>query len=162
MKSQKKEVGGFTLVELIVSIAIVLMITGVAVSTFTRSREKRLVFNEAREIADLVTSTKRKVLAGEKPLACVASSIERYEVRFPSTTQVQSWAICQGNDTLVESVDLSQIEITSPAPGVTIELGVVFGGVTETTIVVCGAGYEYQIEVSAAGAVSAPEYVGGC
>lgn len=158
----KMNTKGFTLIELLVSISIILMITGLSIATYTRSRERRVAFNEARLVADLIQGVKRKVLAGEKPLNCVGSSLSKYEVRINTTSQLQVWAICDGFDTQVDELNLLRALITDPDVGTIIEFKTVIGGVTEETITVCGYNNEYQIEVSTAGSVSAPVYVGSC
>lgn len=158
----RKNAAGFTLVELIVVIGIILMTTGIGIATFTRSREKRLVFDEARQVSDLIRTAGRKSIAGEKPQSCLLSTLERYEVRIVSGTVVESWAICQGNDSMISSLELTKSVITSPPGDTEIGFTTVSAGVSPETVTICGSGYKFLITVTSAGSVSTPKDDGSC
>lgn len=157
-----KTSAGFTLIELIVVVAITLMISGVAIATYTRSQAKQSAFNDARLVSDLIQSAQRLVLAGSKPQGCLLSTLDKYQVRIISNTQVDLWAICSGSDSVVQSVELTTDVISSPAVGTRIDFPVLLGGVTPTTVVLCGSGFEFNITIGNAGAVSAPLDAGSC
>lgn len=152
---------GFTFVELLVVVGIMLLIAGGSITAFTRFREKRATENEAREISELLELAQRKSLSGEKPQACLLSTLEGYQVRVTTANRLEVWALCEANDTLVSAVDLDST-VTAPAVGANIDFGIVRGGVTEGTVEICGAGYSYQVEVIKAGSISGPIDAGSC
>ncbi len=162
--SMNRKWQGFTLVELIVAIGIVVVMSGLAVSTLSRTGEKTTVVNEAKQITDLIQAMRRKAVAGEKPQGCLLKTLEGYEIRFVSTTRIEGWAICQGSDTLVQAVDLVSGQIGLPDVGTTKRIDVLSGATREVDIYYCGSGYELLIEVTSAGSTSAPQEVdaGNC
>lgn len=153
---------GFTFIELLVSVGIMLLLAGTSITVFTRFRERRVTENEAKMIRELIQATQRKALAGEKPQSCLLLTLEAYEVRITAVNRLEAWAICSGGDAMIGEVDLAISELTAPAVGSEISFGVARGGVTPATVSVCGAGYAYDIEVGSAGSISAPIDAGSC
>ncbi len=98
--------GGFTLIELIVVIAIIILMSGMSLAAYFRFGQRQAAMNDARNFA----TEMRKVQAMAKnlvyPAGC-ASRLERYRLKADCVgegcTTMTTSAICSGVEILVKA-----------------------------------------------------------
>lgn len=140
--------------EMLVVLSIIMLMTGGAITAFTRFREVRLVDSEAKEVYDLLRLAQSKVLAGDKPSGCTGN-LRGYKVNF-TNKKVSAVASCN-TDTVTNEVTLENTEVRSSA-GNLLFLPV-SGAVRASLIEVYKGSETRQIEVTEAGGIGA--YVEG-
>ena len=163
MRSKRAGMGGFTMIELIVVVAIIALMSGIGLTTFLNLRDRRVVLADARLVEQNLREAQRRALAGEKPAGCGANVLTGYQVRVEQEAIFQL-AVCPGGAPVEKRADMAGSVLTSTLG--TITFGAVKGGATAAVISVCQEGsgkYLYQVEVNDAGSVEAPaEQPGPC
>ncbi len=147
---ERKSARGFSLIELVVVLVIIMAVTGGAITAFTRFREVRLVDNEAKQVYDLLRLAQTKSLAGEKPSGCIGE-LRGYKVNF-GTKKVTALVSCNA-DTKTNEVTLVTADVRSSGGNL---LFLPITGATKATLIEVYKGETVrQIEVTEAGGIGA-------
>lgn len=150
---------GFTLIELVVVISIILMLVGGGLVSFTAFRSGRIAQNEARVIADALTEARRIATAGEKPTECTGFDMTGYSVAIGASS-VSITAVCPGGTPTSKTRSFTADVTSSQTPFVFSTLS---GATDDGTIDVCVQNRLFRITVTKAGNVTTPTEVdGGC
>lgn len=152
---KSKGVGGFTFVELIVVVAIIVLMSGSGLVAFLDLRDRRAILSDAKLVEQTLRSAQRLALAGNKPIACGNNALTGYQVRV-GTTAVYTKGVCVGG-AATETEVLMASSVLDAEPD-TVVFGVLHGGATATTIDICelNGDYHYQIIVTAGGVIEQP------
>jgi len=70
----------FTLVELLVAIALIMMVSGFAIAGWTNFRANRTLENQGLELTVFLRSAKSKAVNGEKPTDAACAYLDSYQV----------------------------------------------------------------------------------
>ncbi len=147
---------GFTFVELLVVVGIMILLSGGGLATFLDLRDRRVVLAGARTVEQALREASRRSLAGEKPSGCGSNPLKGYQVRIVSGS-IYTSAVCPGSTVTETQVDVSGIKLSTTQS--VIFFGGLKGGSTATTVSICqfpGGKYLYQVTVNSTGAIEAP------
>ncbi len=151
---------GFTLIELIVSISIILLLVSSSLAVFSVFRSKRSAINDSQLVANTLRDGHRRSLSGLKPDGCVNVSLSGYTVTVVSSS-LQLVATCPGGTPVQETVNLPSGKITAGSGAYFFPA--VSGGATSGSIDVCTQNNLFRVTITTAGSISDPvEVVGGC
>jgi prepilin-type N-terminal cleavage/methylation domain-containing protein len=159
-----KQHHGFTLVELLITISIILMLTGAGIAGFINFNEKQQVQTTVKQVQDLMRAAQIKARAGEganetnPEKGCLTTeNLKGYEVaKDPTLPVVLLNRICVNSSTLVarsterSSFTLINVNISlDPVTFLALQGGVDTGG-SDVTITVSGTYatsnvYEFQV-----------------
>lgn len=150
---------GFTLIELVVVVAIMALTMGGGMATYTAFRSGKIALREAQVIGELLKEARSKAIAGEKPAECSAVSLTGYKVDFTSNT-AELEAVCPGGSpgskvrTILGTIDPTAASVT---------FSVLSGGATNVVVDICTDDHLFRINISSAGNITEPtEITGGC
>src|SRR5450432_4615280 len=73
-KGRRTGCGGLTTLELIISVAIILVISGIAIPTLTRTVRVYQLNDAANQLAGIVKFTRFQAIRNNTPISCVNSS----------------------------------------------------------------------------------------
>lgn len=151
---------GFTMIELIVVVAIMAMMMGGGIATYSAFRSGKVSLRQAQIVADLLEEAKRSAVAGEKPSECGNFSLTGYSVDI-SSTNATIVAVCPGGSPTTKVKTLVDTTVTASQNPITFK--VLGGGSVDATIDVCSDSHLFRITVTTAGNVTEPaEVAGGC
>ena len=144
---------GFTLIEMMISVAIGALLLGGGIAAYNNFDRKQKVQSAGRELVLALSSAQKRADSGERPVGC--GSLEAWAVRRVNVLSYETAVVCDGGVyTVVATKNLpSSVEVTT---GFDLRFLVLTGGVggpgtidledlDGTTL--------YQVEVTAAGAV---------
>lgn len=98
--SAKQRLGqlGFTFIELLVTVAVLVTITGAGIAAFIRFNEKQVLIDTGKQLQTLLRSAQIKAAAHEVPSGCT-TKLWAYRVNIPVVTPstINMYARC-GND----------------------------------------------------------------
>lgn len=150
---------GFTLIELVVVISIIMMLVGGGIVSFTAFRSGKIALNEARIIADTLTEARRVATAGEKPTECDGFPMTGYSVTIGGSS-VSIAAVCPGGTPPTKTRSFDADVTASQSPFIFSSLS---GATDDGTVDVCVQSHLFRITVTKAGNVTTPTEVdGGC
>lgn len=162
---------GFTLIEMIVTVAIFLIVVSFGIAGFIRFNDRQQVLTKAKEIQLIFRSAQAKARVKESPSGC--ESLEGFRVRRSGSSLITS-ALCLNaamGGTLVE-VQTSTFAIPnnlSVSPGAfRVDFKTLHGGaeidppvaddeVLELTVE--GSSFEYAFEISPGGSITSGDFV---
>jgi len=113
-----RKTNGFTLIEIIVTVTIIMLLSGFAVVRYTEYNNRQRVKQSALDLKSNLRFAQQKAVSGQKPVTSVAvpqpcTTLEGYEVRFTETSYTVG-------PTCTEGTSYSE-DITIPLPvGITI------------------------------------------
>lgn len=152
---------GFTLVELLVTMTIIVIISGTALATFINYQDRRQAQDDASNVADRLRTVQIKATAVEIPTGC--TSVTNYTVTLVGSALTVS-ATCPGVGAVaIPALSLALTNSTfNNGP-----LSIVFDSRTVSaspaTIDICANSNLYQVTVGGSANVSRPVFVeGGC
>ena len=92
---------GFTLIEMIIVIALLSVLTGTASFNYVRYNREQELINAGQETAQFLRETQKKARSGEKPEACGIVRLLSYRVttRAVAPRQMRSTPRCAGRAT---------------------------------------------------------------
>jgi prepilin-type N-terminal cleavage/methylation domain-containing protein len=157
MKGFIHRIGGFTLIELMISVTILLLMAGFSVARLVDFADRRAVFNDAKFVVEELRKIRTKATAIEVPSGC--SGVSSYNVSL-SGSDIDVDVACT-----LGSVD-NYIQSSLSGSVFLISYTVIFDtygrtGV-DTDILVCKNGDGYKIVVTSEGVINQPvEVVAG-
>lgn len=92
MKNQSKNLG-FSLIEMLVAIAIMIVLAGLGIASFIRFNERQQVANTAKQIQHIMRTAQSKARVKEIPSGC--STLFSYEVHRSGSGPINLRANCQ-------------------------------------------------------------------
>jgi prepilin-type N-terminal cleavage/methylation domain-containing protein len=78
----KKDCPGFTLVELLVSISVVAILSGIGLAAFSSFNRRQIVASATRQLVSDLRLAQSKADSNEKPTACQASEVDLLGYEF--------------------------------------------------------------------------------
>lgn len=150
---------GFTLIELMVVVVLIILMTGFSVSRLVDFRDKRDVFNDAKLVVEELRRVRTKATAVEVPAGC--SGVQAYAVRLADKDMITT-VNCDSGGPIANylSTSLAQASFNDIYDLSFDPHGRANGA---GTIRVCKAGIGFDVVVSGEGVISQPvEAVGGC
>lgn len=153
-KSQAK---GFTLLELVISIGIMMLLVGLGVASYLQFNERQQVVGSARELQALFRSAQTRARTGDVPPGC--GTLSGYLVEGAAgSSQVLMYAVCSGGNILRSTLTL--IGGVTPVAGINMTFQTLKGGVTNAGVVTLrtpSLTYSYSFKVSQGGEISQGE-----
>lgn len=150
---------GFTLVELLVTVTIILLFSGVSVVTFLDYRDRSAANNDASAVAERLRTIQIKATAVEIPVGC--TTVSNYVVNYNGANLTVT-ATCPGvGSVAVPSLSLTLANSLFGNSG-TITFDSRTVAATGTAISVCGNKNLFTITVSGSANVSKPVFGGSC
>lgn len=158
---------GFTLIEMIVTVGIMVLLSGAALTSYLSFRDRKQASSDARLVMEHLRKVRVKATAVEVPLDSVSglpmAGIVNYTVVLNSTaitTRVNFTALPSVNNYL-PAINFSNGTVLMGSMPYSLvyqaRSGILTGGAY--VVVVCGMGrYRYTIDVSDNGMVSDPVY----
>lgn len=151
---------GFTLIEIIVVVSIMLLMMGGGIATYTAFRSGKIAQRQARLVSDLLDEARHSAISGEKPTDCGANSLTGYSVALNPDNAVMT-AVCAGGTPPSKTRQLTDATISSNVATITFK--VLTGGAVDAVVDVCADSHLFRITVTSAGNVTEPaEVAGGC
>lgn len=154
---------GFTLIEMIVAVAIIVIVTGFSIASFIRFNDRQQVQTAARELQLQLRAAQTKARVRETPTGC--STLERFRVSRSGSVLTTSAVCINGGSTQVVPVNTWTIPsgITITPATFSVEYKTLHGGATTTPdspLVLRVAGYDsYEFEISRGGDIGTGGFV---
>ncbi len=154
-----KQTRGFTLIELMVSVTIMILLTGASLVAFLNYLERSQAQGDASAVANRLRTVQIKATAVEVPTGC--ASVTSYVVSLANSNLTVA-AECPGVGS-VALTDLSlELSNSSFSSSDTITFSSRNASANPVTIGICGNGHLFEVAVGAGANVSRPVYVGSC
>jgi len=122
---------GFTFIELLVVVSIILLTTGMGIANFVRYQDKKEVEEAAKQVRELAIAARTKVAARETPKEVgicdpETSPIIAFHLVSPSPNQVEIRPVCglDMTDLSNEGLPVSEMDKYDLPPGVSLDGGV--------------------------------------
>lgn len=145
---------GFTLLELVISVAIMMLLVGMGVATYLQFNERQQVTSAAKELQELMRSAQTRSRSGDVPPGC--GTLSGYLIEgFVGSSQILMYAVCSGGNILRSSLTLTGG--VAPVAGINMTFQNLKGGVTNPGIVTLrtpSLTYSYSFLVSQGGEIS--------
>jgi prepilin-type N-terminal cleavage/methylation domain-containing protein len=149
---------GFTLIELMVAIALMIILFGGGISAYLRVDRRQSLVNVCSEIEQFARAAQKRARVGDKPAAC--SRLQAYRVSRTATGPdlISLQAVCDNGTYLIESYSVPTVfTITQISP---MNFRVLHGGLQESgplSVIArsTSPNYECQFSVESGGSVSA-------
>lgn len=146
---------GFTLIELMVAVGIMLLLTGGGIATFIRFNDRQAVQGAANQLQTIFRSAQVKARAGEKPAAC--DRLTGYRVQTTAnTSQVVLSAVCNNGVFAHSTINLQNSVVAEGS--YTMTFANLYGGVTgASTVIIRSSGanlLRYSFTITNSGEVS--------
>jgi prepilin-type N-terminal cleavage/methylation domain-containing protein len=144
---------GFTLVELIVAVSILLLITGAGIASYINLNDRQTLITTAKDLQSYMRAAQKKARAGDKPSGCDTLNSYGLVSAGASPTIVSLKAIC-------DSGSFTSDTLTFPASvtlqnALDMEFLVLSGGVNNSgTVVLQGKTKTYTFDVNAGGEIT--------
>ena len=153
---QPSKQSGFTLVEMLIVIAVFALMTGGAVVTYRNFAQRQQVLQSAKNIQESMRFAQKKARAGEKPSGC--TTLNGYILAgTTSSTTLTLTADCTNQDYQVTTGSL--VGAARLASNISTSFHVITGGVTGTnTVRVTLGSYTYRFDVNVGGDISEGSY----
>lgn len=150
---------GFTLIELVVSVAIIGMLVGGGIAAYRTFNTKQLVMSAGKEYVQLLRVAQKKAKSGEKPVGCNTLAGYRVSV-LANDSRVSTYALCDGGSVSIldnEKYFSSEVIFSQNS---TLDFQVLFGGVVgfgTVTITNLNASSSYEIQITSEGSITGTE-----
>lgn len=148
---------GFTLIEIIVSVTLLLLLSGFFIANYNGFSNAQTVRQAASDLISNLQAARTSASAGVKPAGC--DTLVGYIVNFPTPTAYTASALClvggseQSVGTL-NSYTLPTGVTFSPTPQAVTFYALDRGASADQTISVTGAGTTMKVSILASGVVS--------
>lgn len=144
---------GYTLIELIVVIAIVGLMVGASIAGFNTLNQRQTVGNGGRELTSVMRIAQQRALAGTKPAGC--TQLTGYRVNGTiNTSDYTLSAVCTNTTVVISSYKLPSgvTFVTTIATLFTVQTGGAGGSIGD--IAVRSTAFTYTLTVSSAGDIT--------
>jgi prepilin-type N-terminal cleavage/methylation domain-containing protein len=151
---------GFTLIEMLVSITIMLLMVGGGIAAFVTFNEQQVVLGAAKELQGTVRAAQQRAQAATKP-SDTCDKLQSYAVRAPQSPPIEIVVVaeCDSGDTTVSTVSLADsIALSAPLD---MSFKVLKGGVINSgdiTVTSVTTGQSYTFSVTAGGEITQGEF----
>jgi prepilin-type N-terminal cleavage/methylation domain-containing protein len=155
---QNQRTSGFTLIELIVAISIMVLLVGGGITSYLTFNDNQQLEGSARQIQSYLRAAQTRARVGDRPVGC--TKLEAYKVLVAaSSSELQLLTVCDGGvETLVNTTQLVNVEsvTTDQGPGLSIEFLVLYGGTDFNGVVTVSSssGRDETFSVSSGGEIS--------
>lgn len=95
-RKQKQKNLGFTLIEMLVSVGVLLVITGGGIAAYLNFSTKEKVLQSGRDVIFLARAAQKKARVGDKPATC--TRLLGYEMQLVSNTIIALRAVCSNGN----------------------------------------------------------------
>lgn len=148
---------GFTLIEIIVSVAILLLLSGLFIANYNGFSSSQTVRQATSDLVTNLQAVRTSAAAGVKPLAC--DTLVGYTVSFPTLSTYTASALCLvgGSEQSVGTVNSYTLPtgVTfSPTPDAITFYALNRGASADQTISLTGSGITMKVSVFTSGVVS--------
>lgn len=156
---------GFTLIEVLVAITIMMLMTGGGIAAFITFNDRQSVQGAARQLQTILRTAQVKARVGEKPAGC--TKLTGYRVQTTANTnQVVLSAVCVSGAGAPQVIThtVSQLQNGSVAEDTSaITFANLYGGVTGATTIILKksnvATYRYSFSVTEGGEISDGDFL---
>lgn len=131
---------GFTLVEMLVTVSIMLILVGGGIANFVRFNERQLVQSNGKEVKSLIEAGRARARSGDTPDGC--AGLQGYRVTGLANSDVVNLEAVCGNDDYVVSTH------TLPTRGAGASMSVRFASDTEVTFKLLHGGVEGDTDIN--------------
>lgn len=144
---------GFTLIELIVSVTLLLLLSGLFIANYTGFRNSQIVKQSASDLISNLQAVRTMASAGVKPVGC--DTLVGYVMNFPTSQTYTSQALCKiGTVGTPDFYTLPTGVTFSPTPQSITFYALNGGASVDQTITIVGAGTTMKVSVFKSGVVS--------
>lgn len=88
---------GFTLIEIIIGVAIVSIMMGIGLSSYAKAQDKQNMLKDARTVESLLKEAQKNATTGYIPSSGCTGHIEYYRIDFTSSTNVKMQVKCKSS-----------------------------------------------------------------
>lgn len=151
-KSEKKS--GFTLLELLISVTIMMLLVGMGVASFITFNERQQLAGAAKELQEFFRSAQTRSRTGDVPVGCGAFSGYNVQMAIDSPS-VQMYAVCSTGNVLRSEKTLTGG--VRPTVAINMTFLSLKGGVTNASTVVLrlpSGDLTYTFKVTAGGEIT--------
>jgi len=149
---------GFTLIEMMVAIAIMIILTGMGIAGFIRFNDRQEVSNAAKQVQHIMRSAQSKARVKELPSGC--TNLFSYEVHRSGGGPINVRANCQSgvNASLSSWTVPANLSVTPSSFSVKFRTlhgsAEISGGTSLTINVIKGSEYNYEFVVNNGGEIT--------
>lgn len=150
---------GFTLIELVVSVAIMGILVGGGIAAYRTFNTKQLVINAGKEYVQLLRVAQKKAKSGEKPAGCTTLSGYRVSV-LANGSRVSTYVLCDGGDVVIFDSEKDFASEVIFSQNATLDFQVLLGGVVgfgTVTITNLNASSSYEVQITSEGSITGTE-----
>ena len=137
---------GFTLVEMLIAVSILLLLMGGGIAAYLNFNERQSTVNAGRDLMLLMRAAQKKARSGDKPTGC--DRLQSYSVVAPRYSSIVTLsAICANGSYSVETLTMPS-GVSSQLP-LSMQFAVLHGGVANAGDVRVGSSslyYEFTVE----------------
>lgn len=135
---------GFTMIELIVVIGIIIVIFGGGISAYLRLDRRQSLINVCRELEQLARSAQKKARVGERPAGCTRLNAYRLARTSTAPDVITLSAVCDSGQVTVSSYEVPTLYTVESIP--TVNFRVLHGGLdgSNALIQVASTGPNYR------------------
>lgn len=126
---------GFTLLELLISITIMLLMVGIGIASFITFNERQQLTGGAKELQEFFRSAQTRARTGDIPVGCGTFSGYNVQMAIDSSS-AQMYAICSTGNVLRSEKSLTGS--VTPQNAINMTFINLHGGVTNASTVVLG------------------------
>lgn len=159
MRLLQKQLPGFTLIELIITVAISALVVGGSIAGFIGFSDRQEVLNTAKEVQQMMRTAQSRARVRNTPTGC--SSLSSYQVSFIGTSSVRLSTVCGVTVTEITTVafpsgvtinNTTALRFTTLEQGVTTSAG---APITSVTYILSeGSTNRFQFTVTSTGSIS--------
>lgn len=143
---------GFTLIEIIVSVALLLLLSGLFIANYTGFNSSQTVKQAASSLVRNFQGVRTRAASGAKPTGC--DTLVGYTVKFPDSSTYTSQASCSNGDVGdITTYPLPASVTFSPTPLPVTFYALDRGASTDQTIILTGFGTTATVVVATSGVV---------
>ncbi len=146
---------GFSLIEMLISIGILMTIVGVGIASFLTFNDRQVVLNAGKDVQGQIKAAKAKAQAGDTPEGC--TRLEGYAVRISANgPRSRLLAVCENDDYLDHPVDFPTGVTSTDTIDITF-LGLHGGVQGAETVTIQSDKWAYAFDITSGGEVSEGE-----
>jgi prepilin-type N-terminal cleavage/methylation domain-containing protein len=148
---------GFTMIELLVAITILLLLLGSGIASYVRLNDKQTLVTNGRKLQLYFRTAQKRARVGDKPTGCVNLTGYSVVAAAVDAAVVQLNAICTNATYLDDSFTLPAG--VAPQTAINVQFKVLQGGASPpSTITLTGSGKSFSFTIGAGGDISEGTY----